>query len=104
MFGVSSPLALELELSGLSGMISAGLAFLVVYCVLFRKRIRFDGVSAFVPVGIIFLLWLLPLSYRSIAYAAHNLLVFLISLVLAVVLVRKLAQGSLPFSYDSLQI
>jgi len=91
---------ITLELAGLSGMVSAGLAFLLVYSMLYRKRVRFDGVSAFVPVGILLFLGFTPLLYSPAIYVSHNLLVFSVSLALAVVVLTTLQKRTLLLSYD----
>lgn len=44
---------------GLSGMISAGIAVLLVYCGLFRHHIQLAGVGWLVPLGMVFLSWFL---------------------------------------------
>lgn len=44
---------------GLSGMISAAIAVLLIYCGLFRRQVRLAGVGWLVPLGMVFLSWFL---------------------------------------------
>jgi membrane associated rhomboid family serine protease len=82
---------------GLSGMISAAIATILVYYWLFHGRIRLNGVSALAPLGIGLLLWFLVEPFYSLINGPiqlsdtlnFHLIAFFVPLLPAFLLLRR---------------
>jgi hypothetical protein len=82
---------------GPSRLISAALAFILIYYILFRKHIRFDWLGAFAPIGVGLLIWPLIDEFlrwfpREIYYATYQLPAFSFGLLLGYSLLKRLRE------------
>jgi hypothetical protein len=82
---------------GPSRLVSAGLGFIMIYYVLFRKRIRLHGLGMFAPIGIGLLIWpMIDLFLRwfpqAAYFATYQLPSLAFGLLLAYPLLRRLRE------------
>jgi hypothetical protein len=82
---------------GPSRLVSGATGFILIYYILFCKRIRFDSLSIFAPVGIGLLIWPLIDVFlrwfpRAIYFALYQLPSFFFGLLLGYTLLRRLRE------------
>jgi hypothetical protein len=82
---------------GPARFISAGLAFILIYYILFRKHIRFDSLSMFAPIGVGLLIWsLIDLFLRwfpqEVYFVTYQLPAFSFGLLLGYPLLKRLRE------------